>query len=280
MRLTNPEMVTIRNAAAAVFGPTAQVRLFGSRLDDTLSDGDIDLFIEVDKGRGSVGTESWFRERVADALGSGTRLDVLVHERGRPLRPIERLAAATGVTLAPGTADARQRSTTKDMMKLARDLVAEALAMTDRDLEQLLWLQPIVSDLLPVSAAGMQEMPRERLVEIDAFLKRFENAQDIVQRRLFRAVLMAEGESIRGQPAAEIADQLQARGALASAAQWKALAELRNRLSHDCPLDPDIQASRINAVNDAVPVLVDTVDAVKRYVDRQGLLSPSVGVPE
>ena len=280
MRLTDPEIATIRDAAAAVFGLTAQVRLFGSRLDDTLSDEDIDLFIEVDRGHGSVGTESWFRERVADALGADTWLDVLVHERGRPLRPIERLAAATGVTLGPGTADAKQRSTTEDMTRLASELVAEALAMTDRNLEQLLWLQPIVGDLLPMSAAGMQDMPRERLVQIDAFLKQFENAQDIVQRRLFRAVLMAEGESIRGQPVAEIADQLQARGALSSAAEWKALAEPRNRLIHDYPLDPDIQASRINAVADAVPVLVDTVDAVKRYVDRQGLLTLIVGVPD
>ena len=110
--------------------------------------------------------------------------------------------------------------------------------------------------------------------------KRFENAQDIVQRRLFRAALMAEGEVIRGQPQADIAERLEARGALASAAAWKALVELRNRLADDYPLDPEIQAARINEVYAAIAVLVETVKSVKHHIDRQGLLAPSTDPQE
>ena len=169
MRLSDRDIAAITDTAAALFGRSATVRLFGSRLDDTLSDGDIDLLIEVDQGRGAAGRESAFRDSVGDALGD-VMLDVLVRERGRPLRPIERLAVATGVPLGPQMPERASRTTETAMAKLARDLVSEAVTMADRNLDQLLWLRPRLGDLLPLSGDRMADLGRERLIEIDAFL--------------------------------------------------------------------------------------------------------------
>jgi predicted nucleotidyltransferase len=47
MRLTDEERQVLRDAAARWFGPAAQVRVFGSRLDDTRRGGDIDLLVET-----------------------------------------------------------------------------------------------------------------------------------------------------------------------------------------------------------------------------------------
>jgi predicted nucleotidyltransferase len=46
MRLTPPEVGTIRSAVAAHFGAGSAVWLFGSRLDDAARGGDVDLYIE------------------------------------------------------------------------------------------------------------------------------------------------------------------------------------------------------------------------------------------
>lgn len=277
MRLSDRDIAAITDTAAALFGRSATVRLFGSRLYDDLKGGDIDLYVEVDAGSGGVGQADRFRDRLAESLGVDAPLDVLVHERGQPLRPIERLAAETGVVLGSdgGAEEPRQLAGAAGMTPAYHNaaLLAEGLEISARNLAQLTWLRPRLADLLPLSAATMASLSRDRLIEIDAFLKRFENAQDIMQRRLFRAVLMAEGEAVRGQPSAEIAERLVARGALSDAAPWKALAELRNRLSHDYPLDPAVQAERVNQVDGAIPILVATMDEVRAHVGRAGLLT-------
>lgn len=48
-RLTHAEIDAIRNAAREHFGQSVRVWLFGSRIDDSLKGGDIDLLVEAPK---------------------------------------------------------------------------------------------------------------------------------------------------------------------------------------------------------------------------------------
>jgi len=48
MRLTEKQIVIIKEGTAKHFGETSKVYLFGSRVDDTKKGGDIDLLIEAD----------------------------------------------------------------------------------------------------------------------------------------------------------------------------------------------------------------------------------------
>lgn len=47
MRLTEQQIEDIRQAAVQLAGARAQVRVFGSRLDDTAKGGDLDLLLEL-----------------------------------------------------------------------------------------------------------------------------------------------------------------------------------------------------------------------------------------
>jgi len=47
MRLNPEQVTTIRNAVRQLAGEEATVHVFGSRLDDTLRGGDIDLLVEL-----------------------------------------------------------------------------------------------------------------------------------------------------------------------------------------------------------------------------------------
>ena len=48
MRLTDEQVLTIKNIALTNFGAHAKLKLFGSRLDDSKRGGDIDLLVEAD----------------------------------------------------------------------------------------------------------------------------------------------------------------------------------------------------------------------------------------
>ncbi len=99
MRLTEAQQHAIVTESARVFGPCATVRLFGSRVDDALRGGDIDLHIEVE---GSVTAlldlELNLYARLIRRLGD-RRIDIVLHPRGQALRPIDVQAIRTGVVL-------------------------------------------------------------------------------------------------------------------------------------------------------------------------------------
>ncbi|ENO89380.1 nucleotidyltransferase domain-containing protein [Thauera linaloolentis] len=96
MRLSTEQRLLIRDAAASTLGPTADVRLFGSRTQADAKGGDIDLFVELDGDASEVlEQELKFYAALQRALGE-QRIDIVVHRRSMPLRPIDREAIEHG----------------------------------------------------------------------------------------------------------------------------------------------------------------------------------------
>jgi hypothetical protein len=49
MRLTLTQAQTIKDTVARIVGPSSRIWLFGSRVDDTLRGGDIDILVETNE---------------------------------------------------------------------------------------------------------------------------------------------------------------------------------------------------------------------------------------
>ena len=98
MRLTRSEIEAVVRAVREVFGETARARVFGSRARDDLKGGDLDLLVEVDPGAFSIAGEQRLRDLISPALDD-LRVDLVIHERGRPLTPIAGIALRDGVPL-------------------------------------------------------------------------------------------------------------------------------------------------------------------------------------
>jgi predicted nucleotidyltransferase len=98
MRLHPREVEAIRAAVRHIFGPTATVRLFGSRARDDLKGGDIDLFVEVEPGQASIANEQRLRDKISPAV-QDLRTDIILHERGAAFTPLERIALRDGIPL-------------------------------------------------------------------------------------------------------------------------------------------------------------------------------------
>jgi predicted nucleotidyltransferase len=99
MRLNSAQAHIIRQATREVFGPSARVCLFGSRVDDHARGGDIDLLVESDQpiadlARKRVQLVARLQMRLGDQP-----IDVLVSAPGVPRGPVHAAAAREGVPL-------------------------------------------------------------------------------------------------------------------------------------------------------------------------------------
>jgi uncharacterized protein len=99
MRLSTQTRNVIRDTALEIFGPAAEVRLFGSRLDDTARGGDLDLLVTLpapeDDSRRKTLT---FVARLQRQLGDQP-VDVLLVDPMTQLQPVHQQALREGVPL-------------------------------------------------------------------------------------------------------------------------------------------------------------------------------------
>lgn len=99
MRLTPQQTALIKRHTADLFGPQAQVRLFGSRVDDAALGGDIDLLVTspVPVARPAL-LPAQLATRLQLALGD-QRIDVVLEAPNLMALPIHRIAHTEGVLL-------------------------------------------------------------------------------------------------------------------------------------------------------------------------------------
>lgn len=99
MRLQDHEVRAILEASRKVFGPDAEVRLFGSRTDDSRTGGDIDLHITVAADVDRFSAQGDFLVDLWKRLGDDQEIDVVVHRREDELRLVDRIAYDRGIRL-------------------------------------------------------------------------------------------------------------------------------------------------------------------------------------
>ena len=99
MRLTTEQIKVIKQTVAEVFGDDAEVRLFGSRLNDQIGGGDIDLLISLPHVcEDRLGKELRLIARLQLRLGDQP-FDVLVVDPEVTLNPVHAHAIETARAL-------------------------------------------------------------------------------------------------------------------------------------------------------------------------------------
>jgi predicted nucleotidyltransferase len=99
MRLTANEREAILSSARDVFGPHCTVRLFGSRVDDARSGGDIDLHVIAEPAAATLANEIAFTLTVQENIGE-QRVDVILRPQRFVPRAIDNIAMRAGVILS------------------------------------------------------------------------------------------------------------------------------------------------------------------------------------
>ena len=99
MRLSPEYVAAIKAATIEAFGPTAVVRLFGSRVDDRARGGDIDLHVEADPPADEFRARAKFEDVLFRRI-QPQKIDLIVTKRdGHTPRGFERIAYRDGILL-------------------------------------------------------------------------------------------------------------------------------------------------------------------------------------
>ncbi len=97
MRLNEQEKIAIREVIHGE-DPTAEIYLFGSRLDDAKQGGDIDLYVETAIHEKLLKHKTRILSKLWERIGV-QRIDIILKPRSAPLKAIHRIAKNTGIQL-------------------------------------------------------------------------------------------------------------------------------------------------------------------------------------
>lgn len=101
MRLTQLQIEILKRVAGEIFGPESGLVLFGSRVDDSLSGGDIDLYV-TGFNRSTeqrLDAKLRFLVKVKQKIGE-QRIDLIFAPLpDQPSLPIHQIAEQTGIPL-------------------------------------------------------------------------------------------------------------------------------------------------------------------------------------
>lgn len=99
MRLSQQTQQIIRNTVREVFGDEANVKLFGSRINDDARGGDIDLLVELPSITAEIERKTMqLTARLQLRIGDQP-IDVLVIDPSTPRQSIHEQASITGIGL-------------------------------------------------------------------------------------------------------------------------------------------------------------------------------------
>jgi uncharacterized protein YutE (UPF0331/DUF86 family) len=148
-------------------------------------------------------------------------------------------------------------------------LARQALRSAEACARRLRRSQGTLAAQFPLSPARVAALPPEVEDDVDAFLKRYEQLVNAIQDELFKVVAIVGGEDVRGLARREVAELMDRLGAVPSAAGFRVLVAIRNRIAHSYPDDPERQAENLNAAYGAVPDLLAAHDRVNRYLEQR-----------
>jgi uncharacterized protein with HEPN domain len=104
----------------------------------------------------------------------------------------------------------------------------------------------------------------EHLAYSDQIIYRFSKLQDCMGAKLFKSVLLYEGENVN-KPFLDILNQLEAIDII-NVDEWFEIRDLRNEIAHDYEDNDEIAINILNAIYKLKSDLKETLDAIEKLM--------------
>lgn len=148
-------------------------------------------------------------------------------------------------------------------------LLADFLRSANKIAKRLKWSHDRLDGILPIASGDIERLSDEQEERLDAFLLRFNALTVMIQDHVTRALLLTEEEDIKDRSRKDQRLLMEKLGAFSPTFDFGSVAELRNRIAHHYPDDPDKQAEILNAVFVRSVDLLRAHDDVLDFADRK-----------
>lgn len=125
---------------------------------------------------------------------------------------------------------------------------------------------------LPIDAESIDRLRPEDETLVLAFLKRFEQFEELLSHALKAISKIMEHGKIERLTSRDVARRAWALGILADEKRWSDAVRTRNALAQEYPINPVKRAEQVNNAWLARSTLVETWEAILRFVEREGLV--------
>ena len=153
-----------------------------------------------------------------------------------------------------------------------QEAVSETLVATGYLAGHLGRLTARLKDVFPLTREQIERWSDEERETLHAYLRMFEQLQDIMTRRIFRGILMLQNEDATALSARNLFRRLEKVGALESADAWIEVNKTRNALVHEYLLDFAQLASLANAAWSVTPILLAETARATEYLRHEKLI--------
>ena len=228
MRITLFEAETIVQYSKLIFGSSARVFLFGSRVDDTLKGGDIDLYIELDDDTDLLEKKLQLLLLFEKKLGE-QKIDIVFQKD--ITRDIEKEALSKGVEL--------------DILTIKLN---KYFHECEKHIQRIDEAYEDMKNIVPLSTQRYKELNKDEVQDIDQFLFRFAKLQDTMGDKIFKLILEKYEGEVKPMPFLDLLNKLEKYGCINSAKEWVYLRKLRNEVSHQYDDEAEEMSQAINAL--------------------------------
>ena len=248
MRLLPKYREVIKKYFKEIF-KNGEVYLFGSRVDDTKRGGDIDLYLVLKEHSNLFDKKIKFLAKIKRELGE-QKIDVVFNTDNTRL--IEKEAKKMG-------------NRTLIYKQKLQDNLNESYKHTLRLENAFIALQ--INYTFPISEISFQKIldSVEHLAYSDQIIYRFSKLQDCMGAKLFKSVLLYEGENVN-KPFLDILNQLEAIDII-NVDEWFEIRDLRNEIAHDYADSDEVATNILNSIFKLKYELKEILNSIKRLVD-------------
>lgn len=160
------------------------------------------------------------------------------------------------------------------------ELLADYLASCARLATGFAQICAHVGPLMPISTAVIDSLSSADENSLLAFLKRFEQNEDMPHHTMRLVVRLMELGPLERLTSRDLANRAEKLELVAKAGQWAEAVRARNALAREYTLRPDKRAAQVNQAWVASATLADVWARLQRFVATEGLsgrLQPGEG---